>query len=553
MTKGLRSGIGMAALAVLSCVVALLAVGCTRVGTNTTLSASAWTVPGVLRIGFYEDVDSLNPTLSLQSFEIPIQELLFDGLVNYSAGYRLQGDAAAEVPTLNNGGISRDGRTIIYHLRHNIKFSDGVPLTSADVKYTWQQIMNPLNNTPNRVPADEVSRIDTPDDYTVVVHLKEPYAPFIGTFLQIGGSPNGAILPKHLLDRYRDLNQIPFNSHPIGSGPFILERWDPGSGFAFKPNPGYWRGPPRLREILIKVIPNQNTLLTALRTHEIDWYYDVPEPQYDQIVGLPGIRLTKEYGFSIEHVKFNCRSPLLQDVRVRRAIAYAIDWHRLATDVYLNLGLPGMADISPRSWAYDPNVRPYPFEPKRATALLADAGWRPGANGVLEKSGVPLHIQLMTVVGVSARLKAEELIQQELRAIGIAIDIHNYPANLVFATYAANGLLTRGHYDLALVTMDLDPDPDNRINFSPDQLPPVGQNRSFFVDHQVGEWENAAVRTYDPVVRKRYYWMVQQRIHDQVPIHGIVWRPTINAVNTSFKGFQPGGQSDFWNPYDWSI
>ena len=535
---------------------ALVISGCTRVSTQGPGGLgqhNAWTVPGVLRVGIIEDLDNLNPLLSLQSYVGDVEELVYSGLVQYDDHYRLIGDAALQAPTLANGGISRDGLTITYHLRHNVAFSDGAPLTAADVKFTWQQIMNPRNNLPNRVPADQVTSMDTPDPYTVVVHLRAPYAPFIGTFFQNGSTPNGGILPKHLLEHYRDLNQAPFNAHPVGSGPFAVERWEPGSGLVLRANPHYFRGVPGLQQIEIRIIPSQNSLLTALRSHEIDMYYDAAEIQYQTLQTISGYRVFAEPTFSLEHIKFNCARPLLKDAQVRRAIAYAIDWHRLASDVYLNLGVPGMADVRPDSWAYNPAATQYPYDPAKARALLAAAGWKPGPDGIMQKAGVPLRLEMMTVVGISARLKAEELVQQELKGVGIDIDIHNYPANLVFATYANNGLLTRGRFDLALVTMDLDPDPDNSINFSPDQLPPQGQNRSFYVDPQLGAWEQAGRTNYDEAIRRKYYWLTQQRIHDAVPIHGIVWRPTINAVNADLNNFKPGSSNDFWNAYAWSI
>jgi peptide/nickel transport system substrate-binding protein len=275
--------------------------------------------------------------------------------------------------------------------------------------------------------------------------------------------------------------------------------------------------------------------------------------QHDALGLVPGVRVTTESSFSIEHIKFNCKSPPLSDVNIRRAVAYAIDWHRIFTDVYRGLGTPGMADVRPDSWAYNPHATQYAYDPQRAREILATAGWHPGRDGVLQKAGAQLRLQMMTVIGVSSRLKAEELVQQELKQVGIDVDIHNYPANLVFATYAGNGLLTRGHYDLALVTMDLNPDPENSINFAPDQVPPVGQNRSFYVDTEMGVWLKAARSSYDLGVRRKYYWLIQQRIHDAVPIHGIVWRPTINAFNSDLRNFKPGSSNDFWNAYEWSI
>ncbi|MBC5824021.1 MAG: peptide ABC transporter substrate-binding protein [Candidatus Eremiobacteraeota bacterium] len=531
--------------------------GCAKISTDGTApprGQNQWTVPGVLRVGSFEDLDNLNPLVSLQSFVGDVEEMIFSGLVQYDDHGSLVPDAAVAIPTRANGGISADGRTIIYHLRRNIYFSDGSPLTSADVEFTWSQIMNPRNNTPNRVPADEVLSMDTPDERTVVVHLRSPSAPFVGLFLHNGGTPNGAILPKHLLDRYGDLNRIPYNTHPIGSGPFVVTSWEPGSLLLLRANPRYWRGPPRLKEIDYRIIPNQNTLLTAVRSHEVDLYYSAPESQYATLVATHGYRVTKSPGQFLEHVRFNCARPLLRDVRVRRAIAYAIDWQRLVRDVYQNLDVAAMADQRPGSWANDPAVAPYPHDLARAQSLLSSAGWHRGSRGTLEKDGQPLRLTIISVAGATTREKAEQVMQQDLRAAGIDLEIRNYPANEVFATYAGNGILTRGRFDLALVALNVEPDPDDTINFGPDQLPPKGQNRSFYVDPEIGRWQAAARTAYERGERRKYYWMIQQRIHDALPIHGIVWTSTIDAVNADLKNFRPGAPvSDFWNAYAWSI
>jgi peptide/nickel transport system substrate-binding protein len=535
----------------------LLVAGCTRVAPQSNVARSGahnpWTIPGVVRVGFFEDLDNLNPLLSLQSYVGDVEEMIFSGLVQYDNHYRLIPDAASQVPSLTNGGISKDGRTITYHLRPGIRFSDGAPLTSADVTYTWEQALNPLNDTPNREPAQEVQSIDTPNPLTVVVHLKAPYAPFVSDFLRNGYTPAGGILPRHLLRRYRDLNRIAYDNHPVGSGPFQVVSWQPGNALLLAPNPYYFRGAPKIHRIIIRIIPNQNSLLTMLETHELDIYYNLPEAQYATATSIDGYRVSDEATFSLEHVKFNCGRPPLNDVRVRRAVAYAIDWHRLFEDVYLGLGVPGMTDVRPDSWAYNPQAAQYPFDPGRARAILQQAGWRPGPGGILQKNGKPLRLDLVTVVGTSVRLKAEELIQQDLAAAGIDAEIHNYPANIVFAPWAEHGLLTRGSYDLAIVTMDLEPDPNDEINLSPDQIPPAGQNRSFWVDPQVGAWEAAALRTYDVRIRRHYYRLVQQAIHDQLPFHGIEWRPVLSAVNRDLRGYRPGSNSDFWNTYAWSI
>lgn len=530
--------------------------GCSKIQTSVggiNAGGNPWTVHGVLRVGSYEDLDSLNPLLSSQSFVTDVDQMVFSGLIDYDDHANAIPDVALQVPSLENHGISADGLTITYHLRRGVLFSDGVALTSADVKYTWQQIMNPNNNLPYRYPYDVVASIDTPDAATVVVHLKHPLASFIGNFMRNGNV--GSILPEHLLRSYADLNRIAFNTHPVGSGPFIVKKWEPGVLLDLTPNPHYWRGPPRLHEVRYQIIPSQNTLLTSVRGHDVDLYYDAPEVQYSTLKSLAGIRVTAVPNMTFEHLDFNCRRYPLSDVRVRQAIAYAIDWRKLANDVYFGLDVPGMADIPPLSWAYDQNVQPYPHDPAKARALLANAGWTPGPGGTMQRAGQSLQLSIATVSGVTSRAKAEELMQQDLRAIGIELEIHNYPADILFATYGSNGVLARGRFDLALFAWEYTvPDPDNTLTIGPDQLPPTGENYTFFADRDIGVWQKAAQRYYRREQRRPYYVEIQQRIHDAVPIHTIVWRSNIDAVNTDLKNFKPApAVSDFWNSYEWQI
>ena len=552
MTRAL----GRAACALLiAAAVTLLAAACTRISSRVGVAGAGnpWTIHGVLRIGSYEDLDNLNPVLSNEAFVSDVCQMIYSGLIDYDDHANPIPDVALQVPTPENGGISRDGLTITYHLRHGVKFSDGVELESADVKFTWQQIMNPLNNLPYRYPYDQVLRIDTPDKYTVVVHLKAPFAPFTAYFMRDGIV--GAILPKHLLEGNASLNRVAFNTHPVGSGPFVVKQWVPGSVLDLRSNPLYWRGRPKLGRIEYRIIPNQNTLLTSLSGHDIDLYYSAPESQYSTLKALSGYRVTVTPNLTFEHVTFNTAKPPLDDVNVRRAIAYAIDWKKLADDVYLGLDTPGMADESPLSWAYAPTVAPYPHDVARAKSMLAAGGWRPGSDGVLVKNGQRLEVVLSTVAGVTTRERAEVVMQRDLREVGVAATVRNYPANLLFATYGAGGILQHGRFNLGLFAWQYTvPDPDDTQTIGPDQVPPVGQNVTFYADADIGAWQQAARTHYSKRERRPYYWKIQARIHDAVPQHTVVWRSTIDAVNTDMKNFRPvPAVSDFWNSYDWDI
>ncbi len=534
----------------------LVSGGCSKIETSApgkAPGANPWTIPGVLRVGSYEDLDTLNPLLTTQAFVSDVAQMVFSGLIDFDDHANPVPDIALAVPTPSNGGISPDGKTITYHLRRGVTFSDGAPLTSADVLFTWQQIMNLDNNVGYRYPYDQVTSIDTPDDATVVVHLKAPQASFVTAFMRNGNI--GSILPKHLLSGYSDLNRVAYNNKPIGSGPFVIDTWEPGALLVLRANPRYWRGPPKLREIQYRIIPSQNTLLTETMSHTIDLYYDAPEVQYAALRSLSGYRVTAVPNMDYEHMDFNCRRPPLDDVRVRQAIAYAIDWRKLADNVYFGLDTPGMADTPPMLWAYDPQVQPYPHDPARARALLSAAGWVPGADGVLHRNGQPFRIDISTTAGVTSRLKAEELMQQDLRAVGIQLDIHNYPANLLFATYGAGGILAHGKFYLSLYAWEFtNPDPDDTNTMGPNDIPPAGENYTFYADPDIGAWQHAGESSYIHAARRPYYVLIQKRYHETVPFHTIVWRSNIDVVNRDLLNFKPApAVSDFWNSWEWQI
>ena len=542
----------LAVLALFGCAAACsLWAGCSKVAENT-----AGPVPsthGVLRIGSYEDLDSLNPLLSDELFVTEVCQFIYSGLIDYDDRGLPVPDVALAVPTQANGLISKDGRTITYHLRRGVSFSDGVPLTSADVKFTYDQIMNPRNNVAYRQPYDDVNTIDTPDAYTVVVHLKEPSAPFVGTFMHNGII--GSIVPKHLLGSLPDVNHAAFNNHPVGSGPFVVKSWQPGALLDLTANPHYWRGPPRLREILFEIIPNQNTLLLLVRSGGVDLYFSAPESQAAALAAAPGYRVTAVPNMTYEHIVFNCARPPFNDRRVRRAMAYAIDWHRLQHNAYRGIGRAGMTDVSPLSWAYDPSIRDYPHDPAQARALLDQAGWLLGPDGVRLKNGVRLSVTIASVTGVTTRADVEQLVQADLRDVGVELQVRNYPANLLFATLAADGVLASGKFDMGLYGWSYTvPDPDDTSTLGPESLPSNGVNYAFYVDRTLGEWQRAARSSYDLDVRKRYYTLIQRRIHDEVPIYTIVWRANVDAVSDRMRNFWPAPAiSDFWNSYEWDI
>ncbi|MBC5803272.1 MAG: hypothetical protein GIX03_09845, partial [Candidatus Eremiobacteraeota bacterium] len=251
----------------------LLLIACTRVGTTSPASGAlhSWTHPNEMRIAMVASPNTLNPLLSTQEQEQAAEVLAFDPLIAADPQGHDVPVLAARVPTLENGDISRDGLAITYHLRHGVVWQDGAPFSSHDVAFSWRAVMNPNSTIVTRHGYDDVARVDTPDRYTAVFRLKRPFAPAVHTFFAASDAPYD-ILPAHLLERYKSLNGLAFNSSPIGTGPFRVVRWLRGDHIEYVANDRYFLGKPKLRRIVWHFVPDENTIVEQMRAHEIDWF-----------------------------------------------------------------------------------------------------------------------------------------------------------------------------------------------------------------------------------------------------------------------------------------
>lgn len=532
---------------------ALLALVLLAVAPAPAAARRPWTQPGHLRIGVVRTLSNLNPLLASEAATSDVAQMLFDGLIRYDADGNAIPDAALTVPTRANGGISADGKTIVYHLRRGVTFSDGVPLTADDVVFTWRAVLNPANIVPNHFPYDQAESVVAKDRATVVVRLKAPSAAFVAYFMRCG--TQGAILPAHLLAGKHDFNQDPYNRAPIGSGPFVVTSYQPGVALELARNPRWWGPRPPLDRISYRIIPNENSLLIALRSHEIDLYYAAPEQQYRELRAIPGVRVSARPFASWEALTFNTRRAPFEDERVRRAALEALDWRALQRTIYLDVDRPGVTDVFPLSWAADPAVKPYPHDPAGAARLLDAAGWKNGPDGVRRRDGKRLTIVLRTTAGVITRQNAEVLMQQQLRAAGFDVHVLNVPANVLFAPLGGGGLLARGDFDAAIYGWLQAPDPsDSEQTIGPGRIAPYGANYSGLRDAEIGRLQTAGARTYERAQRKPYYVALQRREHELAPFQTIVWRANIDAFADDLRGFRPAvAVSDFWNPWEWSI
>jgi len=532
--------------------------GCARVGGSSAGGAAngrhnAWTKPGTLRIVNLLDPDTLNPMLGNAQIDSDLANLWGGMLLNWNDRDAFVPELATEVPTLRNGGISADGKTIVYHLRKNVMWHDGKPFTAADVVFTWHALLNKKNNVGSTVGYDIVDRIDVRDPHMIAVHLKAVWAPFVASFFAPSGTPY-PVLPAHLLAKYPDINRVAFNSRPIGTGPFTVEQWHRGSKIVFRANPHYWRGAPKLQTITYEAIPNENTVLTLLQTHAADLDYNSPASKIAQTRAVDGFVTTLTPFTQYSQLALNTTTPALADARVRNALWYALDVPAILRDVTHGVDVPGETDQPPYSWAFDPTVTHHTFDPARAAQLLDAAGWRRGPDGMRAKAGTRLTLTGAGVTGSAVGDTVAALAQRNWHDAGVDVPIKNFTSSLMFASFGEHGILQSGKFDIAFFSWINGVDPDDSVQYMCDQFPPHGQNVFHFCDREFDRQERIALASNDRAVRKRAYALAQRRWAQGVPAIITWFVRRISVKNADLKNYRPAhAVTSFWNPYEWSI
>jgi peptide/nickel transport system substrate-binding protein len=499
---------------------------------------------------------SLNPVLAATGSTLDIAFFVFSWTVRYDDHALPHPDALREIPTVANGDVSSDGLTLRYKLRPNMKWHDGAPVTCADLRFTWQVVMNPHNNVVTTDGYKDIRSMDCSDPLIAVMHMRKVYAPFLQQLFAPNG--NAPILPEHLLARYNDdkgsFNEAPYQSAPIGSGPFRFVRWERGQYVRMDAFDDFYMGKPKLREIIYKMLPDSNTLLTQMRTHETDLVEGLRAVHYEEYKKIPGVTVIAPPVYAYGHLDFNMRRPLFADVRIRRALAYAVDRSTILHKIGHDLGDLAPADESPKiGRAYDPNVATYPYDPAKARALLEQAGWTLGADGVRVKGGQRFSFTLSSATENSGGVVVEEALQRYWRDVGAQAVIKNYQSPLLFDN-TANGILQGGKYDVVLFDWGAAADPDDSAIYSADNFAPHGQNALFWNDARATKAMNDALATVDWERRKKDYYIVQEELADQVPTIIMSFAHAPIAYNSDLRGFTPSPViSFFWNPWAYSI
>ncbi|HEV2739292.1 MAG TPA: peptide ABC transporter substrate-binding protein [Candidatus Elarobacter sp.] len=502
-----------------------------------------YTIPHVLRYATGDDIVGLNPHLAQQLSLAFMSAQTMAWLVRFDKRNRPVPELATAVPSRANGGVSADGKTITYHLRRDAKWSDGVPFDAQDVRFSVGVVQNPANNEGTHVGFDLVEKVDVPDPYTAIFRLKRPWSGFYVNFFSSGGA-NPCVLPRHLLDKLPNINDAPYNALPVGIGPFKYASWKRADSVELVRDPLYFGRKPKLERIVFKIIPDRNTVLTQLTTHEIDLWAPVPAGYYDRVRAVPGIKILRQPSYGYNHIDFNVSHAALRDPAVRRALRLAIDRRTILEKVRHGVGILQDVLLPPgHPMHVDAPIAAY--DPAAANRMLDAAGWKRGPDGIRAKNGLRLEFSFATVSGTPDTDQLIELVRADWLATGVSLDVRHYPSPLIFAPAATGGILYSGKYDAATYAWILSPNGDLTNLFGCDRVPPKGQNVPRYCDREVDRANVRFTSTYDEREQLAASRFVQGRIARDVPTIVLDAREDVYAFNDDLHGFAPNQATAF--------
>jgi len=452
-----------------------------------TLSCASKPNPNTLVIVIEGSPTNLAPRLGLEAQSERIDDLIFDDLLTRDTHFNV-------APGLAERWDIPDPLTYIFHLHHGVKFHDGRPLTSRDVKWTFDSLLQGKIRSTKAATYHLVDQIDATDDYTVTFHLKEPFASLLWNL------SDGAIgiVPQGSGDE--------ISRNPIGSGPFRFIRAEPDKEVVVARNDEYWGVKAHLANVRFMVVPDTTTRALELRKGSADIAINaLPADTVLSLEGDPNLAVLRGPGTILGYLAFNLRDPILKDERVRQALAYAIDRRMFIEYLMRGFARPANSVLPPESWAYNGDVPAYDHDPARARQLLEQAGYP-------EVNGVRFHLTMKSSTDESTRLMAAVL-QQQLRQVGIALNIRTFE----FATFFSD--VTHGLFQLYSLRWsggNEDPDMFEYI-FHSSKFPPNGSNRGYFADPRIDTLIDQARQELDQNTRKQLYAEIQRTLADELP------------------------------------
>jgi peptide/nickel transport system substrate-binding protein len=474
--------------------------------------------PGELVIGLEGNPTSLDPRLAQDAYAVRIFPLVFEGLL-------IMDQDSEPAPCLASSWEHPDPLTYVFHLEPGHRTAEGEEIKGEDVVYTFMSLGDDKLASPRKSILSRIAEVKAMDDYTVRFRLKAPYAPFLMD-LALGILPGSAAS-----GRAKE-----FGRKPFGSGPYLVESFEPGDAVVLKANPFYHGSAPKIPRLKFRVIPDDTTRVMALKRGEVQMLYNsVPPDDIPLLEKDPQLSVRVRPGINYTYLGVNLEDPVLKDLRVRQAIAHAIDRetivHCLLKDTVT--GASGLI-IAPSNWAYEPDLEQYAYNPALAKKLLDSAGYPdPDADGPL------LRFNLVYKTSQSkTRRWVADAIADELKAVGIGVEVRSYEWGTFF------GDIRAGQFQIYSLTWVGITDPDIYYQaFHSQSIPPKGDNRNRYHNPEVDELAKAGRLAQTRPERKIIYSRLQKIIARDLPYVSLWYGKDIAAMDKNLKGFvfYPGG------------
>ena len=444
---------------------------------------------------------------------------------------------AEELPTLDNGGLSEDYSVVTWKLKPDLKWSDGEPITSDDIKFTWEVLSNSDSGALTGTGGfDQIASVDTPDNLTAVITYSTPYPAYIDQFAY-------GLLPRHATGEPADMANWAWNRQPVGAGPFVVSNWVSGQNIALERNPYYFEeGKPYLDQLVYAIVPEPaaQTAMMLQGEAQVHLWPGEDEAEYNSLLAgkahqelVPGI-----WNMAID---FNLSAPfdgdpgptpphpILGDLRVRQAIASAIDYDTLVSDVLLNT-VSHSTNPFAYGWYYCDLPRPFPYDPETAKTLLEEAGWVEGSDGIrvaqgaeYAPDGTRLSLELQGYTNFEPLQRTEEFIVENLKAVGIEARIQNYDFSIIFGSWDDQSPRKIGDYDMLIFDRGFTVEPQDYVAnaYSSTTIPsaelPTGGNYFRWVNPNVDTALETAGTNFDLEVRKKAYCEIGQAVNTDLP------------------------------------
>lgn len=496
---------------------------------------------GILIDALSGEPSGLIAMLAGESSASAIAGNIFNSLLRYDKNLELTGELA------QSWQISADKKTIIFHLKPNLKWADGHDLTSADVLFTWQLMTDDNTRTPYGADYKLVQKASTPDAQTFVVSYAQPYAPALDSWASLH------VLPKHILQG-QDINNSDFARHPIGSHYYQLASWKNGESISLVRNPNATQGSAKIERLLSRIIPDKAAQFLELMADNID-SMGLNSVQYARIFpARPELNqkfnLYKELGNSYTYLGFNLKRKPFDDIRVRKAFNYAIDKQEIIDGVLLGLGEPVASPYKPGTRWSNPKLKPYEYDPEKARGLLAEAGYIDhDGDGIVDKNGQPLRFEILTNQNKEREMTAV-LIQRRLKDVGVDVSIRV----VEWATFISRFIKT-GDFSAVVLGWGLGQEPDQYNIWHSSQQQPGQFNFIAYQNAQVDQLLESGRLELDPERRTQIYHQFAEILYQDSPIVYLFAGYGLPAIHKRVKGIDnpapPAGIGH--NSYQWYI